>query len=109
MSTMTEISAQTPRDDRAWPRWAVPASLAVGTLSLAAALVITAQQGWPLSAPAMLLADILAGGSLMLITVTRWLHGASIPAGIGFVSACLAVAAILAGVQALLGLVSALT
>jgi hypothetical protein len=106
MSAMTGTKQRMPRDDRAWPRGAAPISLAAGQLSLAGGVVITARQGWPLAQMALELAGLVAGLSLMIIFIVRWLRGAAPPPiSIGLISSSLALAALDAGIQAVLGLV----
>jgi hypothetical protein len=52
------------------------------------------------------LVGLVIGYSLMVVVGTRWLRGAVIPASIGWVASGLAVAAIVTGLQAVLGLVA---
>ena len=78
---MTEVEPTAPRDDRAWPRGAVPLSLILGLITLAGGIV--GNRGRSIFPLPCLLIGLLAGASLLVIAIRRWLSVGSIPAGLG--------------------------
>ncbi|MDF2145224.1 hypothetical protein [Knoellia sp. p5-6-4] len=105
------------RDDSAWPRGAAPISLAVGVISLLIGLSMTGQASEASLLPLLvLLAGIAIGATVIVVGITRWLDGGTVPlalAGIAGVSAVAGVVLIAAadgplGPALLSGLVSGL-
>lgn len=75
------------RDDSAWPRWAVPASLAIIALTLGGGLAIVAAEDVHVVAGACLVTGVLVGLSLMVVAIRRWLAGREIPGWLGLAGA----------------------
>ncbi|MEU2613934.1 hypothetical protein ABZ570_20460 [Micromonospora sp. NPDC007271] len=87
---MTEVEVE-DRDDRAWPKGAMPVSLLVGPAVVAAGITVTAASNHVALAAVCLLAGLVVGSSLIVIGIRRWLGGQAFPAACGMVSGLVAV------------------
>ncbi|MGK5739262.1 hypothetical protein [Micromonospora sp. URMC 103] len=87
---MTETKLE-HRDDRAWPKGAMPASLLIGLAVVAAGVTVTTASSHVALAALCLLVGLAVGSSLIVIGIRRWLDGQAIPAGLGMVSLLFAV------------------
>lgn len=75
------------RDDSAWPRGAAPISLAVGVISLLIGLSMIGQASEASLLPLLVLvAGIALGATLIVVGITRWLDGGTVPFGLVVIS-----------------------
>ena len=93
---MTDAGPARVHDDRAWPRNAGPISLITGLAAVATGSVVAMNQNRPLVGFLCLLAGLLAGSSLIVAAIRRWLSGRSIPAALGLVAGLITVGGLVA-------------
>jgi hypothetical protein len=80
------------RDDSAWPRHAAPISVLIGGAALVVGILVAVNHERPLAAGLFLLASLIVGASLIVISIRRWLSGQSIPWWLGLVGGIAAIA-----------------
>jgi hypothetical protein len=83
---MTQDARIQRRDDSAWPRGAAPISLAVGVITLVVGLSMAGQAEAPLVPLLVLVAGLAIGATVIVVGITRWLDGGTVPLGLAVIS-----------------------
>jgi hypothetical protein len=99
-----DVQESTTRDDRAWPKGAQPATLVIGLVLLGGAAALVVKEARPLPEAAFPVLGAIAGASLIVGLVRRWLRGHAMPKSVPLISLALAILAVVLGLPTLLAL-----